>query len=106
MEKLRIVSLGLALGRRWPLNDGRIPNFRVVRVHVSTGYSRVEGNRRASRNGRVSVLPPEGETPHVTIRNCRMVSVSGCATTCRRTPWCAASWASAAAARACRFYPD
>ena len=36
--------------------------FRVVRVHVSTGYNRVEGNRRASRNGRVSDLPPESLT--------------------------------------------
>jgi hypothetical protein len=39
------------------VNDGRIPNVRAVRVHVSTGYNRVEGNRRASRNGRVSALP-------------------------------------------------
>ena len=41
-------------------------NFCVVRVHVSTGYNRVERNRRASRNGRVSILPPE--IP-ITIRN-------------------------------------
>jgi hypothetical protein len=34
-------------------------NTRAVRVHVSTGYNRVEGNRRASRNGLVSDLPPE-----------------------------------------------
>jgi hypothetical protein len=38
-----------------------------VRVHVSTGYNRVEGNRRASRDGLVSDLPPE--IPHVTIRD-------------------------------------
>jgi hypothetical protein len=43
------------------------PNFRGVRLHVSTGYNRVEGNRRASRNGRVSDLPPE--TPNVAIRD-------------------------------------
>jgi hypothetical protein len=48
------------------LNDGQIPNFHGVRVHVSTGYNRVEGNRRASRNDLVSDLPPE--TPDVTIR--------------------------------------
>jgi phosphoenolpyruvate carboxylase len=36
------------------VNDGRIPNTRGVRVHVSTGYNRVEGNRRATRNGRVN----------------------------------------------------
>jgi hypothetical protein len=53
--------------RKWPSNDGQIPNSRVVRVHVSTGYNRVEGNRRASRNGLVSDLPPG--IPHVTIRN-------------------------------------
>jgi hypothetical protein len=41
------------------LNDGRIPNFRGVRVHVSTGYNRAEGNRRALRNGRVSDLHPK-----------------------------------------------
>jgi hypothetical protein len=46
-------------------NDGQIPNVRGVRERVSTGYHRVEGNRRASRNGRVSDLPPE-TTPHVT----------------------------------------
>jgi hypothetical protein len=34
-------------------------NFRGVRVHVNTGYDRVEEIRRASRNGRVSDLPPE-----------------------------------------------
>jgi hypothetical protein len=48
------------------LNDGQIPNFHGVRVHVSTGYNRAEGNRRASRNDLVSDLPPE--TPDVTIR--------------------------------------
>ena len=36
---------------------------RGVRVHASTGYNRVEGNRRASRNDRVSDLPIE--IPHV-----------------------------------------
>jgi hypothetical protein len=46
----------VATGR---LNEGRAPNCRGVRVHVSTGYSRVEGNRRASRNGRVSDIPLE-----------------------------------------------
>jgi hypothetical protein len=35
--------------REWPLNDGQIPHYRGVRAHVSTGYSRAEGNRRASR---------------------------------------------------------
>ena len=53
--------------REWSLNDGQIPNFRGVRVASDTGYNRVEGNRRASRNGPVSDPPPE--TPDVTIRN-------------------------------------
>jgi hypothetical protein len=56
MHKLRIVMLGTGLARgdrKWSLNDGHIPNTRVVRVHVSPGYNHGEGNRRASRNGRV-----------------------------------------------------
>jgi hypothetical protein len=66
---LRIGTVGgLARGdREWPLNEGQIPHFRVVRVALGMGYNRVEGNRRASRNGLVSELPPE--IPKVTIRN-------------------------------------
>jgi hypothetical protein len=45
-----------------PRTVDKSQTFRGVRVHVSTGYNPVEGNRRASRNGRVSDLPPE--TPH------------------------------------------
>ena len=40
------------------MNDGQTPKFRGVRVHASTCYNRTEGTRRASRNGRVSDLPP------------------------------------------------
>jgi hypothetical protein len=47
-------------------NEGEIPNFRVVHVAPGKGYTIVEGNCRASRNGRVSDLPPE--IPKVTIR--------------------------------------
>ena len=54
--------------REWSLNDGQIANPNVVRVALGTGYHRVEGNRRASRNGPVSDLPPEIPT-NVTIRN-------------------------------------
>jgi hypothetical protein len=43
------------------LNDGQIPNRRVVHAHESTGYSPEEGN------GRVSDFP--AEIPTVTIRN-------------------------------------
>jgi hypothetical protein len=46
------------------LNDGKITSFRGVRVHVSTGYTRVEGNRRASRNSRVSSSPTRNPTRH------------------------------------------
>jgi hypothetical protein len=35
------------------------PHVRGVRVHASTGYNRVDGNRRASRNGRVSSSPAQ-----------------------------------------------
>jgi hypothetical protein len=60
MKKLRIVALGFGSARqKVPLNAGQIPNFRGVRVALGAGYSRAEGNRRASRNGRVSDLPPE-----------------------------------------------
>jgi hypothetical protein len=49
------------------LNDGQIPNPNGVRVAPGTGYHRVEGNQRESRNGPVSDLPPE--IPKVTSRN-------------------------------------
>jgi hypothetical protein len=45
--------------REWSSNDGQIPNPTVVRVAPGTSYYRVEGNRRASRNGPVSDLPPD-----------------------------------------------
>jgi hypothetical protein len=50
-------------------------NFRGVRVHVSTGYNRVKRNRRASRKGLVSALPPE--IPNVTIRNFCIAVMNG-----------------------------
>jgi hypothetical protein len=51
---------GLAPGdRELSLNERQTPNFRGVCVHVRTGYNRVEGNRRASRNGLASGLPPK-----------------------------------------------
>jgi hypothetical protein len=70
MQKLQIETLTF---RVWhgatdrSLNDGQIPHLHGVRVALGTGYHRVEGNRRASRNGLVSDLPPE--IPTVTIRN-------------------------------------
>ena len=41
------------------LDVAKIPNRRGVRAHVRTGYNRVEENRRASQNGRVSDLSPK-----------------------------------------------
>jgi hypothetical protein len=67
MQKLRIehVKLGLARrDRKWPLNDRQIPNPNVVRVAFGTGYHRVEGNRRASRNRRVSRSPTRNPHRH------------------------------------------
>jgi hypothetical protein len=73
MEKLQLNRTNRARGRlkmlleRWT----QIPNFRGVRVHVSTGYNRVEGTRRASRNDRVSDLP------NVTIPSLYTLSLNG-----------------------------
>jgi hypothetical protein len=44
--------------------EGQIPNLRGVAEHVSTGYNRVEGNLRASRNG----LPPRSPTGNPCVR--------------------------------------
>ena len=46
----QLVGFGTAR-QKTALNEAQIPNFRGVRVHVSSGYFHVEGNRRASRNG-------------------------------------------------------
>ena len=47
VEKLRIVTLGLARGcRKWPLNDPKRPHVRVARVHVSTILESEIGGRR------------------------------------------------------------
>jgi hypothetical protein len=53
--------------RKWSLNEEQIPNCRVVRVHVSTGYSRGEGIRRTWRNGLVS--SPPTRNPNIAIRH-------------------------------------
>ena len=68
VEKVANRDVSLARGdREGSLNEGKIPHFRGVRVALGTGYHRVEGNRRAWRNGPVSDLPPE--IPYVTIRD-------------------------------------
>ena len=56
-QKLRIEHVRVWHGA----TENEIPNFRGVRVALGAGYNRVEGNRRASRNGRVSDLPPKSE---------------------------------------------
>jgi hypothetical protein len=61
--------------REWSLNDGQIPNPDVVCVAPGTGYRRADENRRASRNGPVSDLPPRN--PQSTIR----------CTSATRAPW-------------------
>jgi hypothetical protein len=44
-HKWRILSLGLARrDRKWPLNDGQIPNPNVVRVALGTGLPSCRGN--------------------------------------------------------------
>jgi hypothetical protein len=51
MRMLRIVTLGLARGdRKCSLTDGQTP-------FLCGGYNPGEGNRRASRNGRVEPPP-------------------------------------------------
>jgi hypothetical protein len=75
MKKLRIVTLRFGTARqKLLLEDKQISNFRVVCVALGTGYTRVEGNRRASRNGRVRDLPPE--TANATIR-CTLIREVG-----------------------------
>jgi hypothetical protein len=60
MQKLRIVTLRLGAGRqKMALQRWTNPKHSVVRVALGTGYNRVQGNRRASRNGHVGDLPPE-----------------------------------------------
>jgi hypothetical protein len=62
--------VGHGADRNGPLNEGQISqNCRGVRVSLGAGFDRVEGNRRASRDGPVSDLPPE-------IPNVRFVTFS------------------------------
>jgi hypothetical protein len=56
MQKLRIVTLGSARGP-WTMDKPRTRTSYVKALGM--GYHRVEGNRRASRDGPVSDLPPE-----------------------------------------------
>jgi hypothetical protein len=66
MEKVANLNVG-GLARRdreSSLNDGQIPNPNVVRVAPGARYHRVEGDRRASRNGRVSYSPTRNPRRH------------------------------------------
>jgi hypothetical protein len=68
VRKSRIGRLGFGTGRqRMALERGTSPKLSRRTCSPRYGLHRVEGNRRASRNGRVSDLPPE--IPNVTIRN-------------------------------------
>jgi hypothetical protein len=64
-KKLR--TLGLARG-----NEEQIPNIRVERVHVSTGYNPVEGNRRR-KTAACERSPPRNPYRHDSplFRRCR-----------------------------------
>jgi hypothetical protein len=59
-NKSRIETLRFGAGRQREVLErmDKAQTFRAARVHVRTGYSPVEGNRRASRNGLVSDHPP------------------------------------------------
>jgi hypothetical protein len=67
-KKLRIVTVGFGTGRQ-KMVLGRRANPKLPRrtctCDVSSGYTRVEGGRLASRNGRVGHLP--SENPNVTV---------------------------------------
>ena len=77
VKKSRIVTLGLVTraDREWFLNDGQIPNVRGVRVALKTGHNPGEGNRWASRNGRVSPSPTRQSDSQLSYR-CRPRSLS------------------------------
>jgi hypothetical protein len=87
MQQLRIGRIG------WPLNDGQIPNFRGVRVAHGTSYNPGEGNRRASRNGRVSSSPTPSRFATFSIATSSAEPVGGVATPRR--------WSSATSRRRC-----
>jgi hypothetical protein len=73
-ELVAQVGEGWARGdRNWSLSDGQRPDLRVVRVPLGTGYNRVEGNRRALRNGRVSSSPTRIATLSFCRCNCRVL---------------------------------
>ena len=65
---------------RGDLNEGRIPTFRGVRVALGTGCNRVEGHRRAWRNGRVC------SSPHPKSLTLRFATVSSLLVLTARTP--------------------
>jgi hypothetical protein len=60
--ELRISTLGLARGdRKWALNAQTLASCVYMSVRAT---NRVEGNRRASRNGRVSVSVNDSQLSH------------------------------------------
>jgi hypothetical protein len=84
LEKLRIVTVAFGTGRqRMALERGaQLPNFHGVRVALDTGYHRVEGNRQASRNGRVSLSPTRNPHRYTISQRCPSLHEGrGCART-------------------------
>jgi hypothetical protein len=78
MTKLRIERLGFGTGRqKMVLERWTNPKHSRRTCTCENGLQSVEGNRRASRNGRVSDLPPQ--LPHVTAFS----SLYPCMHTCR-----------------------
>jgi hypothetical protein len=64
LQRMRIWRHG---DRKWnPLNDGQIPNLRVVRVALGTGSNPRRANRRASRSGPRELIshPKNPTSPH------------------------------------------
>jgi hypothetical protein len=59
MTKLRIVTLRFGAGATGPISMDN---------SIGTGYNHGEGNRRTSRNGRVSDFPAP-EIPNITVRS-------------------------------------
>jgi hypothetical protein len=72
MEKVanRETRVGHGAPGNGPRTMDRIPTRSVVRGALGTGYDRVEGNRRAWRNGRVSAIPLLSRFAHHVLRRC------------------------------------
>ena len=59
-----------AAAENGPLNEAQRPTVRGVRVALGTGHDPREGNRWASRNGRVSSSPTRNQSLTVRFATC------------------------------------